>query len=306
VNLDGTLSGPTPWHFAGEACLSTWFGDLCVSFDATFGREETVELPEQDVWPLLRTAIENPANWGSAMPEGAARAVVTAPPVDEEGAPRIDPASALTVRQKVVPLNRRIERFAQVVPGDFDRFQVSGVELGGMPLPAFDPVEDWFAPAQFEALSDDEKLSRPGYERMVAGVTLATAQVSVGSQLNRNLEYETIVFPAPEPLPGFYQPPFSQQVLAVATSATANAPLQQDSGRGGVFAPPRGAQPMVVLEEETFVIASTADLVPRLDLIQASTRGAAELALKEYLATNPSARGTLQVVPRFEVEDLLP
>ena len=50
------------------------------------------------------------------------------------------------------------------------------------------------------------------------------------------------------------------------------------------------------------LIATTNDLVPRLDLAPAAGRGATELALKSYLAANPVARGTVQVVSRFEVE----
>lgn len=59
--------------------------------------------------------------------------------------------------------------------------------------------------------------------------------------------------------------------------------------------------PLVMLEEERYVIATTLDLAPRLDIVGAVGRGEAERALDGYLLANPAARGALQVVPRFEI-----
>lgn len=58
--------------------------------------------------------------------------------------------------------------------------------------------------------------------------------------------------------------------------------------------------PLVMLEEERYVIATTLDLAPRLDIVGAVGREA-ERALDGYLVANPAARGALQVVPRFEI-----
>ncbi len=304
VHLDGKLRGPSPWHFSGEACLSLWFVDLCVGFDATFGQERPVELPQREIWPQLEAALKDVRNWTSAMRPAAARAVITAPPVDD-GVPvtRIDPASALSVQQKVAPLNRLIERFAQVAPLGPVKFQIQNAKLGETVLtPGL--VEDWFAPAQFEDLTDAERMSRPGYEKMVAGVTLASdAVVTVGSELIRPLEYETIKFPDPEPLLVKYRPSVMLQLAGTTRAASANAPLRH--GAAGAFAPLRGTPPLVTLEGERFVIVSTLDLTPRLDITPAAGRGDVELALKTHLAANPGARDALQVVPRFEVEELL-
>jgi hypothetical protein len=310
VHLDGTLRGPAPWSFAGEACLSLWFIDLCVGFDATFGEERAVELPGREIWPQLAAALEDPRSWSGAVPPGGARAVTTATPVDDAAttaaaaATRVDPVAALAVRQKVVPLNRTIARFAGVPPSGADRFQVASARLGTTLVSSPPLVDDWFAAGQFEALTDAERLSRPGYEKMVAGVTLASDRVIAGAELIKALDYETITVPEPEPAPTFYRPTMTAQLAGAATGANALAPLR--AGPGGAYAPPRGAAALVTLEEERYVIASTVDLAPRLDIVGAVGRGDAERALGAYLAANPAARGALQVVPRFEVEALLP
>jgi hypothetical protein len=301
VNLDGTLTGPRPWHVAGEACLSLWLTDLCVNFEATFGEAETVELPERDIWVVLEPALVDPRSWSSALPPLSARAVTTAAPVGEDNPPvLIDPVSALSVRQKIVPLNRTIERFAQVEPDGLDHFHVTEVALGVEAVPAeFEPIADWFAPAQFEDLSNAERLSRPGYEKMVAGVSVASTAVRAGPELVKAFDYETVLIPDPPSPPGPYVPSRQWQIEATATTANATAPLRV--GSLGRFSPPIGSAPLVALVEEEYVVASTEDLTWRLDVLEnATSRSEAELALKAYLADNPAAHGQVQVVPRFE------
>lgn len=291
VHFDGTLTGPTPYRVAGEACLSLWFVDLCVDFDATFGATEVIELPGRQIWPPLQAALQDPASWSIELPPAAARAVTIGPPVGEPPVPRIDPAAALTVRQQVAPLNRRITRFADAAPEGADTFQITGVKLGAAGAP-YEPALEWFAPAQFEQLSGDERLSRPGYEPMIGGVTVAPTAVTAGSAQAAALTYETILIQGPARTRiGDFRPTLAAQLAGIATGGAARAPLR----------PPPAPPPRVILEEEAFVIASTVDLAPRLDLAPASSRGAAELALAAFLAANPAARGTLQVVPRFEV-----
>ncbi|MBZ0232382.1 MAG: hypothetical protein K8M05_08520, partial [Deltaproteobacteria bacterium] len=221
VHLDGTLRGPTPWHVAGEACLSLWLVDLCVGFSATFGQPRDAELPSREIWPLLEEALEDPRSWSTPLPVGAARAVVTAMPVDGEAATRVDPGAALAVRQKVVPLARTIERFGHVRPSGTDRFELSSASLGTMVIATPEPIHDWFAPAQFEALSDPERLSRPGFEKMVAGATLAADVVTTGAELIAPVEYETFVFPSPTPAPEPYTPTVGQQIAGTDRAANA-------------------------------------------------------------------------------------
>ncbi|MCW5801493.1 MAG: hypothetical protein KIT31_03835 [Deltaproteobacteria bacterium] len=292
VHLDGTLTGPSPWRVVGEACLSLWFIDLCVDFDATFGLAEVLELAGRDIWPVLRDAVQSAESWATSLAAGVTRAVTSAPPLDEPAAARIDPGAALTVQQNVVPLNRRITRFAEATPSGADTFQVTQVKLGTTAV-AFQPVNEWFAPAQFEQMTDADRLSRPGFEHMVGGVTLGGTAATGGSAQSAALTYETILIQGVTRTRGAdFRPTFAAQLAGVATGGVATAPLR----------PPVVPPPRVVLDEETYVIASTIDLTTRLDLLPGgpAPRGAAELALAAFLAANPGQRGNIQVVPRFE------
>jgi hypothetical protein len=68
----------------------------------------------------------------------------------------------------IVPLDLDISRFGQAAPAGARRFTISSISLGGQNQ-TVRPLRDFFAPAQFFDMSDDEKLSRPSFEPMPAG-----------------------------------------------------------------------------------------------------------------------------------------
>ncbi len=286
VHLDGTLTGPTPWHIAGEACLSLWFVDLCVHFSASFGPSQAVELPQTEIWPQLHAALSDRASWSAVLPSGAARVVTTASPVDETEAVRIDPVGAVVVRQKVAPLGREITRFGQAAPSGPARFTITTATLGTGDA-HFDEVTDYFAPAQFEDLSDADKLSRAGYERMTSGASLATTAVGTSAELVTPLSYDTtlVVAGVVQPSEAFV-PHVSVQLLACAMAAPPRAPLLV---RGGGLA------------DDAYVIADAVTLQPRPELAAPGARGAIEQALAAHLAGTPHEATSLVILPAFEV-----
>ena len=288
VQLDGTLTGPTPWHIAGEACLSLWFVDLCVPFSASFGAGAAVQLPPTAIWPIVQPVLQDPASWAAELP--AARAVTIAPPVDataaEAAAARIEPTAALTVRQNIVPLDRTVTRFAQGAPSDVTQLTVTGATLGGSDA-SRTPVSDWFAPAQFEDLTDDDRLSRDGFELMHAGVSLGSGASASGSELTIPVEYETItIAPASPSGGGRFRPSLLAQLLSSQLGSIERSPQLVTPGG---------------LPEEHFAIASAEDLTIRADLVAPGPRGLAELALLAHLAAHPEDAGRIVVVPTHEI-----
>ena len=295
IHFDGHIKGPGPWRVDGKATLSLWFVDLSVPVHVRFGADQAVELPTRSIWPLLLAEVQRPESWSTSLPPGL-HAVTTAPPPGEAAAVRIDPGASLTFRQKVVPLGRAITRFAQRVPEGVSRFEVTEVRLGGR-VEGSSPVTDWFAPAQFEALSDADKLSRPGFERMTSGLSVGGAEVRAPNGLTKTLTYETVIWGGAARRTGaVYQPGHDAQVLATAVSATAQAPLR--SHGSALYGPT--TPPVFRLEEETYVIASTATLQARPDVTGPVTRGEAELALRAHLTAAPHEGFALQVVPAHE------
>jgi hypothetical protein len=312
IHLDATLTGTTPFHAWGEASLSILFFEITVGFDKSFGEEQRVELAPGDPWAALKAAAEDRRNWSATLPPAVFQVVSVTTPTGAGDEPvLVDPMGGLTLRQKAVPLDRTLTRFGEAPLAFPHRFapvldQVQ-VGVGAVPRPGL--VQDAFAPAQFEELSDADKLSRPSFEQMDTGLTLASERVECtlgGGVRGLDATYETVTIDAPKrpptPVPGGPWTLSSAQQLSVLDRAAAarSALLRTGLER---FAPPPDAEPLARLDEEAFLVVGTEDLAPRPDVLkEPTTKGAAFQALDAWLAGRPEDRGALQVVPVHELE----
>jgi hypothetical protein len=301
IKLHGTLSGPRPWHIEGEACLSVLFFDVCVPVNKSFGEDQHVSIPPVDPWPDLRDALQNSQNWNAVLPSGVARAVSLVAASDSTLV-LLDPVGGAEVREKVLPLNRPITKVGEATPLGPNEYDVTGVQVGAHAAATWGTTTDFFARANFEDLTDAEKLSIPSFERMDAGVGIASSAVNVGSGINMNVTYETLIIDldspwATRPSPRF---PLRQSALLAMVRGGAAARSSFRNTGDAKFA---GATPQsAILGDEGFVIASTADLTVSgaFGGGQPMTKGDANLALKLHLADHPEDRALLQVIALHE------
>lgn len=192
VRLEGSLSGPRPLHIKGKATFEILWWDFSIRIDKTLFEGEKPPLPAPvDVFPLLQEALRNPGNWVGQLPTG--RPVTTLR--EKRGAEKhvlLHPLGSLTVKQTVVPLEFDIERFGQTVPAGARRFTIK-VDLSGHTLD-IKQENDFFARAQFVKMTDDQKLSAPSFESMVAGITMSSDAFSFSTAGADLIEINTIEF----------------------------------------------------------------------------------------------------------------
>ena len=300
VSLDAAISGPSPWHVAGEACLVLkWLPDPCVGVHATFGTPSLSDLLRLDPWPILRAAIETVENYAAAAVIGAASyggATFAA------GVTAFDPGAGVTFRQGAVPLHRQLTRFGEAEPlGGPTTFAVQTVTVAGNGA-EWTPASDRFAPAQFEQMSDADRLSRPSFEKMDAGLTVASGDIRMGPALGRELVYETRLIDTAFPggAVGEHRPEVSAVEAALAAGATAMSGLQVGGARGYQVA---GRAPLVTLAGELFAVSSALDMTARADIASPGEKGAVLAALARHLALHPEDTGRLQVVPLHELAE---
>jgi hypothetical protein len=301
IHLSGQLSGPNPWHISGEACLSLFFFDICVGFSVSIGDKKPEDLPTADPWPLLEAAIKKPESWSATIPAGAARAVSLAIPAGSTPPVLVDPLGGISLHEKVLPLNRKITKFGEARPIGPDHYNVTTVRVGAAPAPSWAPVKDYFAIGQFQELSDPEKLSRPSFEPMDAGVSVASDAAAHGGSLGIDVVYETIIVDAPDSirLVGIYALPLSTQMSMTSRSAAATAPIWKTGLN--TYNPGLDVVKPFKDAETIYTVASTVDLSGRFDIGQ-GTIGETHDALNAYLETHPGERGALQVIPLHELE----
>jgi hypothetical protein len=308
VALEATLTGPTPWHLQGRASFD-FIVRVTVPIELTVGEAVTAEIPPADPWQLLQPALEDARNW-NALPGPAAFRVCSLREPPGLTGPLIDPLGGVQVHQRVCPLNRRLERFGEVPPKDHDRFDVKAVSPDPKP-PSFQLVQDYFAPAQFEALSDAERLSRPGFEKMDAGVSLVSNAIDLGAGIGDTVSFDTTIVDAPDgvaigdlsyvPQDGAsYDLPAARQTATLAGSAGGRSPLSASGEQR--FAPAADHEAPAALVDEAFLIVDRDSLKRSADFTEPIVgKGAAFQALDGYLRGHPEAWGKLQVIPEHEL-----
>lgn len=300
ISVNGTLSGPTPWHAEGEAHVTILFFDIGVHVSVTVGDAQSNPVQPVNAWTPLAAAIQAQGNWSGALPPGAPRVAALAPPEKDAAPVLVDPAGTLTFRQKVLPLNQAITKFGEAAPDQQGEFDLTGVTLGGADTP-FTTINDEFAPGQFQKLSDADKLSLPSFEPMTAGFTVSDAAVDFGKQYDVDVEFETFIVDSPSVSRRANRYPLLRGHLVAMARAGAAA-------RGDLFTtglhgsdPAPGTPSKVTLDAETYVIAGVDDLGVRSDISGPTTKSAAFAALAKHVAANPAERGALQVVPEHEL-----
>jgi hypothetical protein len=192
------LEGPQPWF--GRATASFEFLRLPVDFHvAVGGRIDDDEPDAIPLWDELEKGLRDPASWSTAVTATGSVPEITLRPLDTvaETGLWLAPDDALELRQRVMPLNRRIEVFGAYVPEGESRFDVEAAGLAAGVEVEVKSIADWFAPAQFVAMTPDERLSAPSFEEMDAGVNLSAigfATPATATDLAAvDLQYEELV-----------------------------------------------------------------------------------------------------------------
>ncbi|HEY7620910.1 MAG TPA: hypothetical protein VH834_14140, partial [Solirubrobacteraceae bacterium] len=159
-------------------------------------------------------------------------------------------------------------------------------------------VTDHFAPGDFENLNETDKLSRPSFEDMDAGVRVGSDFVDgpLAAMKVAKLDYETSIIDTAwsSRRLGRFVLDRALQLFTVMRSSKALS-VAASTGPSKFAAVVREA-PAVTLATEEYAVASVDTLAPRVDVADGVTKGAALLALKE------SREADLQVVPAYELE----
>jgi hypothetical protein len=255
VWLDLHLTGPGPWHAWGQATFE-FFGRHSIGLDMTIGpAAPPPALPESKPIEALLAALSDPGNWSAQMPADGQAAVTLRelPPV--KGRVLVHPLGELSVRQRVVPLKLVLQKFGATRPTGPLRFEITDVALGGVAADdRTESVREYFAPAQFLEMSDDEKLSRPGFEAFEAGKRIGSSGLDHPKGFETTFGYEDVVVDV-EPNTGIRlrrqrAPKTYRPTDALLDALSSRAPADTDAAAGlGV-----------AFDEPVYVVADLTDM----------------------------------------------
>lgn len=201
VKLEGSLAGPRPLHLKGKATFEILWWDVTIRIDKVLVEGAKPPLPAPiEVMPRLREALGQEGNWESRLPAGQRNLVTLRQVGGGANEVKLHPLGRLRVKQQVVPLNVEIGKFGQAAAAGEKKFTITSVTVGVNNEEAErDTLKEFFAPGEYFEMSDAEKLSRPSFESMAAGVEFGSMGFGIPEVMTDRLEvgaidYETLIY----------------------------------------------------------------------------------------------------------------
>ncbi|HEY7640573.1 MAG TPA: DUF6603 domain-containing protein, partial [Steroidobacteraceae bacterium] len=266
LSVSGTLEGPRPLRISGKASFEIFWCDFTIRFDKTLIEGEKPPLPPAvDALAELRRALAAPQAWSTQIAQNRQHGV-SLRKIAVGTTLVLDPLGNLVVKQQIVPLNtsRDLDTFGGAPLAGARRFRLQA-KIEGVAQDV-STVQDSFAPGQFFAMTDDEKLASPSFEDMDAGAIFGSDAIAIdeAASLFAPLEYETIIIDeegaATNEVEDRYVLVAHRFFEQVRFSAVGTAPIRSIGA-----ARFRNAElsPVVAMRTAQFVIASTTDgIVP--------------------------------------------
>lgn len=260
ITVHATLEGPGQWRIKGHFKFKLLFVSKEIPFDESWGSAPAVEPPRTSAAALLHQEISDPGRLLPGPPVGGNALVTLAEP--PKGAVLAHPLALVTIAQKAVPLDVRIDRIGtQRLDEGTPTFTVTDVLVGGTTTEGREMVTDHFARGQFMELSEQQKLEGRSFERFTSGVRIGTTAYAVaGTGVSVTADYEVEILEPEQRLNRHWAVrerfrevlPFDTADVLSAYGAAATSPraratqLQPEVGRASV-----GAVPLAVVDADT-------------------------------------------------------
>lgn len=295
INLSLSLEGTSPWRAKGTGSLSILFFSIDVNFDTTWGDPANTSMPPVHVMPLFLAEVNKQENW-KALPPPSTNLLVTLRALDPSLLV-LHPFGALTLSQRAMPLNLTLDKVGTQKPDDVNRLDISAALSGSITFPLTE-VDESFAAAQYLAMSDAEKLSRPSFQQMKGGVTIGAAGDPQSSKMTRRkIDYQiTIIDKEPvrrrdrfKAVSGLFHNFLSGSAAARSSlSAKTRTQLQPHPDK-------------VAVGPEGYTVASSRDNKALDSKSTFSSEAMAVDYMKAVVAADASLAGSVHVLPNHEV-----
>lgn len=296
IRVSGELTGPTPWNAKGKASVSFFFFSVSVPFNVTWGNAAgAADQEKADLMVLLTGEINDNRNWKANIP-ASNRLHVSIKSITQTGDLLvIHPFGILSFSQRLVPLEIEINKFGNKLPKDVNKFEIITPDETLFS----ERVREQFAAANFLEMKDEDKLSRPSFEKMVSGfkITGSSELKAPENVLSKAVNYEfSYLGRKKKPVKDKYRYPALLFKAHTKTSAAAQSPLSRLSNGNSLNAP----QPVTV-DEERFVIANVSDMKPYSTAVSAASYTEALQQCNELVRTNPGLKDQVQVLSQYEL-----
>jgi hypothetical protein len=181
VNLHFLLSGPKPWRAQGYAKIKIWFFSLKIRFNISWGGEQkdlrTIVQP-LTLMDQLVAQMSEPSSWSGQLPARSIQveSLRTLEETEQKGKVLMHPSGRLELRQRLIPLNRTIEKLGSKYVDLNPSYEIQSYQIGDKIFKDIGRnrmLKDPFSRGAFEELTDDEKISTKDFESLLSGLKIS-------------------------------------------------------------------------------------------------------------------------------------
>ncbi|HEY4108100.1 DUF6603 domain-containing protein [Puia sp.] len=302
ISLALHLEGPAPWRASGKATLSIdlWLFsiDISVHFDITWGQADNPALPAIPAIPILVTELNKADNWRAQLPPNT-NLLVSLRKLDATTEVMVlHPLGSLRISQRVLPLGVHVDKVGNSPISDAHLFSVT-VNSADLTATA-NPPKEKFAIAQFQNLSDADKLSLAPFQDIAGGVELAFSgrQLGSGKVVKRIVRYELKVIDGDKDLPTRHFKTFGTLFYHwLAGAAITRNSLSYAVKKDKV---PTTVDQRIKVGQPTYVVAGVDDNRPLSGAPVFPSEVHARDYLNTHISNNPGMTEEIHVIPTFE------
>jgi hypothetical protein len=302
IKAKGEISGTTPWHFVGSVSFEIGWWDYTKSVDKTWGEEGEDRLETVTLLALIGEELETPDAWTPVRRRFLQGVTIrTLHAVSPGQFVLAHPDESLQVRQAVLPLGVPLDHFGHFKIADHRTFELrlsSGPDAQPISV-ATNDTSDFFAPAEFFELTEDQRLSRKSYESFKAGFEAqGLDKLTTGDFREMSVAHERKLIddeaPPPPPEPVTRPLPPLHFVTQIRRNAIAASALGKRAART--------VRQDFRLQGEQFGVVTQAMGVVDLSQGTLDSEAEAQVALNNLLKRNPALKEPLVVVPVWEMD----
>ena len=256
AKLDVHLEGPKPWYIEGEVEFTFLAINYSIDFKETIGEEQQAkQVASIDAWTKLKDALEHKSNWQAIQPAANSQLVSLKDEGKEASALMVHPFGTLAFKQSVLPFDFELEKFGNGKPKDYKKYKIDSVEDGASNTYTTSDELEFFAPAEYIKMSDDDKLGRDSFQQFKGGARLSgTCDRSTDHYARKPIAYEKKVVDEPESYDKWEMPENTFDFEILLASASISPASASNYIKAG------DAPDALSIEQATYKVKSIEDL----------------------------------------------
>ncbi len=304
VRVKMSLEGPTPWRAKGTGKVSLLFFSVSANFDKTWGDKKDTSLPSIEILPRFIKELQKKEQWNTLLASNKTL-FVSLRKLEETAVPALvlHPSGTLVVQQRLLPLSVAIDRIGNQKTSDVKKVVISKAVSGSISL-VTTPVDEYFARAQYQQLSDAEKLSKPSFEKMPGGVaiTMGKSHIENGKMVRKKVEYEVTIVDKVPRKPFKFGVFFAEIAILFTNSLRGNAVAKSVvSQQQFQKLQPFNDKLKVIQEGYTVAFQSTNKAYATTATF--SSEMMAQTYMYEQINKNPVLKTAIHIVPNYELQE---